>query len=179
MAADYVYQRALDLLDAAADGLAAARTGHAVPSRQYVAHGRPAVDICDDPTSTGQLTVHVDVSTGIHHRATPDHPNVPRTLLIQPIATFVVQVWRCWPTMEEDGAAPSTATLQAAAESLNRDAWALLTQIYAEHFASTLFQGVSCEAVTIGTLRPVGDPSGGTAGWEMTVDLALNDPTTF
>lgn len=178
MAADFIHARALDLLDAASDGLGIARTGHAAPTRQYVSHGRPAVDICDDEIpGNGQLTVHVDATRGVFNRSAPSNPAVPKSLQIVPIVTYVIELWRCWPTMREDGAAPTASTIETAVANLNRDAWCMLTQIYSELAAGTLFSGVACNEVTIGDCQPTGDPSGGTAGWSLRIQVPLNDIT--
>ena len=176
MTADYLQVLALDLLDAAADGLALARTGHAAPTRQYVSHGPPAVDGCDDPTFTGQLTVHYG-RPAIRQRSAPDRPAVPRSLEVAPVGLLVIQLWRCYPTVREDGAAPDTATLNNAADSLNRDLWCMMTQIYGEHFVNpqTLFTGASCSSVSFGDPSSLGSPQGGTAGWEWTIEVGLND----
>ena len=50
----------------------------------------------------------------------------------------------------------------------------MLTQVYSEHFAGTLFTGVAHQQSTIGPTRAL-VPSGHTAGWEFRVEVWLND----
>jgi hypothetical protein len=175
MAADYLHVLALDLLDACSDGLSFARTGNDPPDRAYVSHGRPPVDVWDgENCSAGQLTVHFDEQTTIRHQTIPSSPQVPRAQEIAPVATLVVQLWRCWPSSTTDGGVPDGADLTARARGLNVDLWSMLTQVYAEHFAGSLFTGVAHQQVTIGAVRAL-LPSGHVAGWEVRVEVWLND----
>ena len=168
MPAAYLATLAADLLDAAGDGLTLVRTGHAPPERVYVSHGRPAVDGCE------QLTVHADERRAVWHRSMPDRPNVPQTCLLAPVAVLVVQLWRCVPVAAEDGTPPTAAELDTAADDLLIDAWCLLTQLYGEHKDGTLFTGVTCRNVTFGDLLAL-PPQGGMAGWELRVEVGLDD----
>ena len=172
MGAGYLDTLAHDLLDAALDGLAVGRTGVATPTRVYVAHGEPAVDICTGEAN-GQLTVHAEPAGSVIHVGAPEAPRIPRTLLVQPVATFVIQVWRCHVAFTDDGNIPSADVLDDAASMLLTDLWCLLTQVYDEARDGTLFS-VDCMRVTIGDTEALG-PLGGAAGWAVPVTVALSD----
>lgn len=168
--ADYLHERAQDLLDDSLLGLAAARTGHAVPSRVYVSHGTPAVDVCEG--STGQLTVHLFPSRPIIMTSLAKDGR--RQCLVRLTANFRVQVWRCALSVDDDGPVGATA-LGDIDEVLSRDLWSLLTYLHAQRAAGQLFDGVStCDVVTIGEPRLL-EESGLAAGWEVPVTLDLND----
>lgn len=106
--ADYV----LDLVVAhyAAEGVA-------LPTRQYVAPGQPALD-CE------QITVHVerdftqegDVVVEVQ-QAIRGH--VGHQLLA---AVFVISIWRCTPTFDDAGNPPTAAALQLSGGEVLQDA---------------------------------------------------------
>jgi hypothetical protein len=162
-----------DLLACALRGLAETRTENPEPDRVFPHHAVPPVDVCVD--STGQLTVHWDVSRGIHGLAAiPRQPVAPKTCAVLWQGIMVVQLWRCWPGPDQQGTPPPLETVADATDALQRDGWCLLTQVTGEHFAGTLFADVGCEQVTLGSLVPLG-PLGNAAGWQMTLTVALED----
>lgn len=171
--ATYLDTLAHDLLDAASDGLTAARTGHPAPERVYVSHGVPAVDLCTGDDQTGQLSVYLDPARGLDIVAKPDRPRVPRQLLVQPIALFVVELWRCHPAFTRGGEIPSAAVLDDAASMLLTDLWCLETQLFTEAADGTLFT-VDCHRVEVLGAQAL-NPQGGAAGWRLPVRVALSD----
>lgn len=170
--AAYLDVLAHDLLDAALDGLASSRTGIAPPDRTYVAHSRPAVDICEGDT-TGQLSVYLDPGKALTLQSSPDRPAVPRQLLMQPIAAFFVEWWRCHIAFATDGSIPTAAELDDAASMLLTDLWCVETQLLTEQRDGTLFS-VDCHRVEVGAATALG-PQGGAAGWNIAVRVALSD----
>jgi hypothetical protein len=166
--AGFLDDLAHDLLDCALRGLDETRTGNPEPERVFTHHGVPPVD-CP------QLTVHWDPARGIHGQAAiPRQPVAPKTCAVVWQGILVVQLWRCWVTMDDQGNPIAPADFSETTAALNRDGWCLLTQVTGEHFAGTLFPDVGCEQVTLGPLVPL-NPTGQTAGWQMTVTVALED----
>lgn len=168
--ASFLDDLANDLLACAVRGLDEDRTQNPEPGRVFTHHGVPPVDAC---ASDGQLTVHWDVTRGVTAVQTPraDHA---RTCAVLWQGVLVVQLWRCYRTVDDRGAPISPAAFSTLTAGLNRDGWCLLTQITAEHFAGTLFDDVDCGQVNLGPMIPVG-PLGNAAGWQMIVTVALED----
>lgn len=172
MGAAYLDTIAHDLLDAALDGLALARTGIAAPTRTYVSHSRPAVDICEGDEN-GQLSVYLDPGKALTLQSAPDRPAVPRQVLRQPIANFIIEWWRCHVAFTVDGQIPTADELDDAASMLLTDLWCVETQLFDEQRDGTLVD-VGCLSVEIGTATALG-PQGGAAGWTIPVRVALSD----
>lgn len=176
MGATYVYDLADDLLAEALDGLAESRTGHAPPSRTYVSHGEPADDTgllsCE---ADGQLTVHVDEDAGIEPIFRRDS-NLPGTqCAFAPYARFCVTLYRCVPTIDDQGNAPNAAELDASARDLNIDAWCLFTYLATLWGNGDLFGGMfACKDVEWEGMTPI-HPRGGAAGWRICFRVQLND----
>jgi len=171
--AAYLDTMAHDLLDAAADALSASRTGTAPPSRVYVSHGRPAVDICEDGDGTGQLSVYLEPARGLTIVAAPDRPAVPRQILVEPVALFVVEWWRCHIAFANDGSIPTADELDDAASLLLTDLWCVHTQLLDEQRDGTLVS-VNCSRVEVLGAQALG-PQGGAAGWNIQVRVGLSD----
>ena len=172
MPANYLHGVASDLLSAAQNGLTQACTGHEEPERVYVAHGVPVVDGCAN--THGQLTVHL---SKIGTR--PVSPRTNRTpganqCQIMAVAQFAIQLFRCVPVPNDRGVPPTDTALDESAADLMLDAWALYSHIIAERAAGDLISGLGCDGVAIGEITPIA-PSGGTAGWQFTVDVMLSD----
>ena len=145
---------ALDTIPSVAPGLGGA------PARSYVSPGRPAFDCCP------QLTVHTGPVT-----ASPTSPGTTtgtsaRSALVT-VPALIATIVRCIPTGEQ----PATEDMQAAAEQINADGWALWNHILNLIRAGDLFQ--VCGEVFWDGLRPV-DPQGGCAGWTLNLRVLLD-----
>lgn len=178
MGADYLYDLADTLLDEALAGLAEARTGHAPPTRNYVAMGDPVPDLgllsCDED---GQLTVHISEDEGIEAIFRTGDGSLPGTeCAFAPYATFCVTLFRCVPTLTEGGEAPSAVELDTSGRDLAIDAWCLYTHLATLWGSGDLFDGAysSCKDVQWGDMFPL-HPQGGTAGWRLCLKVQLND----
>jgi len=140
---------ALDTIPNFEPGLAGA------PARTFLSPGDPALDCCD------QLTVNVTSSTFIAPvqgplAKAPDRINGP---------TLVVTATRCIPTGEE----PPIADMEAAAEQINADGWALWNHLFNLWRSEMLF--TLCGVLSM-NLQPM-PPSGGCAGWRLIVQTNL------
>lgn len=164
---------ATDLLDAALDGLHVSRTGIPAPSRTYVSHSRPAVDLCTGDDATGQLSVYLDPRAPLTLASIPERKPVPRQLLIAPVATFMIEWWRCHPAFTIGGEIPDAADLDASASMLLTDLWCLTQQLLYEWKNDTLVT-VTCRSVEIGGANVLG-PQGGAGGWSIPVRVGLSD----
>lgn len=162
-----------DLLEALRDEALAAldptRTGHPAPSRVFVSHGAPAVDVCEDD---GLLAVYVDVVPHLHPR---QRGRGPGGCLVVPTMRAVVELWRCHPTMQHDGSPWGVGVYEDAALDLAADLWCLLVGLYTSWLGGALTPGQPCEQVEFGAASPLG-PSGGAAGWKVPITYTLSDP---
>lgn len=178
MTVEYLSLVADTLLDAAADALVAATTGHAAPTSEYVGHGPPTGDYCCD---NGEISVWLDTNdpedAGLASTVASagSIPQVGCALLQE--ATFVVSLRRCWPT-GKDAAAPASTEVDAAAGMLLIDLWALLTELWDRAKAGTLLPAAAGQDNTkdarLGSATMI-EPQGGCAGWDVRVHVRLND----
>lgn len=180
MDAHYLVAFADDLMAAALAGLDKTRTGIDPPGRRYLSHSRPVVDVCDASDGTGQLSVYLDASRPLVMTSSPaaslgrSTTVVPRQVLVAPVATYVIEWWRCHPAFTLGGAIPDAATLDSAAEMLLTDLWCLVQGLLAEHKAGTLVS-VTCNSIEIASPTTLG-PQGGAAGWTVPVRITCSDP---
>lgn len=149
--------RLSDALDAVLD--AAAELLEDAPDRRYIAHGQPAVD-CE------QLVVHCAGLRTVVLDQSSDLP-APRTQPRGRVATLVVTLSR-----------PVCAGLEPSAEQLDDDGGRLAVDGW------TLFAGLvqwlhdggfatPLQSAANVTLAEAPEPSGGFAGWTVTLDVAL------
>ena len=139
------------------------------PERAFVSPGQPVFDCCD------QLTVHVqtigDADTtpgGLNAGRRPSRAKINHV-------TMIVTSTRCITTGGETRSGgleiPSADALQADAEQLDADAWALWNHAFnmtrAEEFRTL------CSEVFFDGINSI-VPSGGCAGWTVTVRVALD-----
>ena len=114
-----LHDLALDLLDACVEALdtipAFVPGSVGSPARTFVSPGKPAYDCCDD----GQLTVHVQ---SISERFGQKDVRVNDI-------TMIATALRCIP-MRDQGLPPLPADMEASAEQINMDRWALWNHIY-------------------------------------------------
>lgn len=170
MAADYLNLRLNELLTAAQAALTLVRSGNPIPSRVYVSHGPPAVDLCDDDL----LVVYLD-----NPAVRLTDPKADRTVQVGqfsviPIARYIVEVWRCVPG-PTDTSVPSAAELNTSALALANDGWALWTGLRLAREAGTLFPaGPQFDDALIQTPIPL-PPQGSMGGWRIRVEAQTND----
>jgi hypothetical protein len=145
---------ALDTVPTFAPGLGGA------PERSFVSPGLPAFDCCD------QLTVHV---AGVSDSSTS--PAIPTgrsaTSMKVNVVSLVATSTRCLPV----GEPPSALDLQASAEQLNADGWALWNHLYNMIRADLLF--TLCGEVFWDGLRSI-NPQGGCGGWTLSLRVQLD-----
>lgn len=139
---------ALDTIPTSAPGLAGA------PERSYVSPGTPSFDCCD------QLTVHIP---GVNEM--PQTVDTHKQGARKNIVIFVVSATRCIPSIDENGI-PEAADIQAAAEQVNADGWALWNYIWNLIRSGDLFS--LCGPVSWDGLRAI-NPSGGCGGYTLTL----------
>lgn len=162
---------AVELLDASIESLDTIPTfapalGGA-PERSFVSPGIPVWDCCE------QLTVHVtnvlDADTSPGGLAS-GRRNVHGKLNH---VGFNITVTRCVPTfgatpMDE---LPLIEDMQAAAEQINADGWALWNHLYNMWREGSLFD--TCQEVFFDGITAVA-PSGGCGGWLMAIRVQLD-----
>lgn len=169
--ATYFSTRLTELLAASVVALEVSRTGIAVPSRQYVSHGRPAVDFCD----TGILVVYGDAPSIQLSRPRQDIAEQAGQFLLMAVAEMFVEVWRCVPNLDATGTPPTAAALTTSATQLAVDAHALWTGLVRAQTGGTLFPaGMPNVRAEFGDLMPIG-PQGNMAGWRMKIRYPMSD----
>lgn len=137
-------------LAAAEDVLTAA--GRPPFDRVFRSHGIPAWDLCTVDT----LVVYVA-------SLTPTPGTTGRSsCAVAWRADVHVQIIRCAPTLDARGNPPAVDALDASAEGLLLDAWALAGSID-EMVADAVG---SCDGVTIGVGKALG-PQGGVGAWDV------------
>lgn len=157
-----LFDLALALLTAVEDGAAA--EGVTLPARRYVAHMLPSAD-CD------QLTVHVERTFGYEGALEAEQllPQYARAGHALRGATYVVQLWRCVPALDDNGNPPTAAALQASAQEIDADAVLLVNSVLAAERAGDL---PGCSGVAIENWTPL-TASGGLGGGELRVRVTL------
>lgn len=164
----YLATLAEQYLDAGRAALVADTTGHDPPAHVFLSHGEPVADHCCDG---GQLTVHLETAWDeIVRRGDTRQARCT----IEPRATFVLTLYRCYPGLTKAGNPPKAEALDGASENLLIDLWAIETEIFDRIAENTLFTGVSCAEITLGDITPIAD-EGGCAGWTIPVTVELND----
>lgn len=151
---------ALDTIPTFAPGLGGA------PARSFVSPGLPAFDCCDP----GQLTVHV---TGVTDSATGPSNFTGRSASTMKVNTvgLVATAVRCVPVITDSGILPSMADMEAAAEQIDADGWALWNHIYNLLRADQLF--TLCGEVFWDGLRSI-NPQGGCGGFTLNLRVELS-----
>lgn len=135
------------------------------PERQFVSPGTPVWDCCD------QIAIHPPL---IQQGGTePSGLAAGKRHLFGTIThvTFLGTATRCIPTVDDLGRAPTLAALQASAEQLNADGWALWNHLYNLQSSGLLLS--LCDQVFFDGISAVA-PSGGCAGWTVQVRAYLD-----
>lgn len=151
----------LDTIPTFAPGLVGA------PERSFVSPGEPAADCCP------QLTVHV---AGISEASTePAQLGTGRRASYGRInhVGLIVTIFRCVPAPKDSlkYEPPAGVDLEAAAEQINADGWALWNHLFNLIRAGLLFS--LCRGVFVDAMRQL-PPSGGCGGWVMSIRVALD-----
>jgi hypothetical protein len=134
------------------------------PERRFVAFGPPVLDCCDQlsvwvpqildtPLNPGGLSAGRKVAAKLTH------------------VYLTITISRCYPPSDAKGTPPSIAALEAAANQLYADGWALWNHLYCLWTSELLF--TFCDEVFWDTLRPLG-PQGGCAGWDLGIHMTLD-----
>jgi hypothetical protein len=127
-------------------------------TRSFISPGLPALDCCP------QLTVHIPAfAVASTQPAGPLSQGHKRTTGLVWIATYVITAVRCVPMPDEKGNPPSIELMEAAAEQVDQDVWAILNAVYQADRGGLVFAGL-CSEVIIDGASPL-DPSGGCVGW--------------
>lgn len=119
------------------------------PERSFVSPGQPAFDCCD------QLSVHISAVNEQPLGQSNTHKQGARRNLV----TLVVTITRCH---DLDVIPPPIAVLNATAEQMNADGWALWNHLWNLMRSGDLL--TLCDEVFWDGLRAL-TPSGGCGGW--------------
>lgn len=159
-----IFTIAKAILTAVQDGLAS--EGVAVPARAYVSAGAPAFDggVCS------LLAVWADLADrDITGGGDPNTYEDDNAKWIMRTGQFVVTLARCAPTLSDNGAAPSVAQEEAAAQLLYGDATSILNAVVAGYLAGDFG---SCHGLGYAGWTVIG-PSGGVVATELRFDVSL------
>lgn len=172
MPREYLAETADAILDAALAALAPDITGHPAPSKVFVSHGDPVMDLDGCCDSGGTLAVHLGrPQSGVPIRW--DSLKTPCMVLTR--SAFTVSLFRCVPVFNTDqpGYAPTEDELTASANDLLTDLWCLICGLR-EAIRAGDIQAGGCDDVRLTESRTV-EPQGGCAGWQVTLELQAND----
>lgn len=160
-----LHELATEFLDACADALDTIPAFDAnldgAPTRRFVAPGPIVLDCCD------QLAVFVGpLSEG---DTAPEVPmaSFARINRVQLVATAS----RCVPVPDSNGNPPPVGEMEASAEQINADKWALWNYIYSLIGDGLLFD--RCCDVIWGGLAPL-QPNGGCGGSRLTITVCFD-----
>lgn len=142
-------QDALDTIPSLAPGLGGS------PERAFVSPGLPSFDCCD------QLAVH---AAAVFSDPLQPLKNQERRNMV----TLVAHATRCIPVIDSSGNIPSAADMEAAAEQIDADGWALWNHLFNLIRAGSIFS--LCRVVLWDGLRSI-NPQGGCGGWVLTLRL--------
>lgn len=169
MTPDLLTQLLNQILGCACDCLNA-RGSCPCPCRNFISAGPPVWD-SEGCCSDGQLTVHVDRL--FSYKNFPSESGEVNTCIIPLAAELVVTLLRCFPSLHDDGSAPTADEIGSASEMIYQDLW-VMTNCIICNLASRKNQQVS---VFRGSrILP---PQGGCIGAEVRLTIALPDPLPF
>lgn len=155
---------ACEVLDQGLGGEVGSNCG--CPCRAFVTVGSPVWDV-EACCSDGQLAVYVkDIFPFANFPSRNGEANICAPTLA---ANVGVQLLRCWPTMDEDGTAPTGPQIQAASNDLYRDMFLLTWGL-----VCCLKGNNRKRKYVLNNARAVG-PQGGCAGVEVEFIIELID----
>jgi hypothetical protein len=162
MSDDRIAATSQALLDSVA--IALSTEGLTVPSRRFTTTGSVALDLfTDDCNELFVVTwVRMEPEGGIGQVVKCAMPFIGR---------FVIGLFRCVPTLDDNGSAPTITDLSTSGEELATDAMTLAKVLVDGHLAGTLLPG-RFGVVGIGDISAYG-PSGGLGGVQATVFVEL------
>lgn len=131
------------------------------PERQLIFPGTVVIDCCD------QLAVNVGSIT--EGAAAPGFPKASTARINR--VTLIATISRCVPTQDGGGNPPPALAIQAAAEQIDADKWALWNHIYNLIGDGLLFD--RCCDVIWGPLSSL-QPSGGCGGSTLTITVCFD-----
>lgn len=161
MAVDVLYQAARAFLDAAVDALNLTPAG--APARQYVSAGRPAMDCCGQVVAwcsalNREGAVGPGALAGAHE-----------VMGGKPTLAISIQATRCDATIGRDGGRielPEPAAMEAVAQIIDADGWALWKHLSAEIRAEDGVLSEVCSGAWRDGFVKL-EPQGGCVGWEL------------
>ncbi len=164
---DTLYAFAVELLGVSSAALSTTVGGSI--GRAFVSPTLPALDCCpqltvDVRTLSLELTSPTTPITALGHRV----GSAPGALIL---ATLVITVARCTPTVQQNSL-PSVAAMQASARETTEDLWAIWNAIFALDRAGELFAG-RCAALYLDPPVPL-NAEGGCVGWVIPVRPAID-----
>lgn len=151
------------LLDVAAAALTAASRD--VPARQFVSASQPP----GEPTECAETLAAWPGPL----RLPPPPPGGQRGCTSKTVAELHLTLYRCVPTMQEDGTPPTTAELDASGRGLAVDGWVIWRAILNGWSDGTLFEDIGCQVIDLSRGAVNLPPLGGLAGWDVTVLVTL------
>ena len=160
-----LYDFAKELLDDCHDALLTTSGG--ATTYEHVNPGTPSLDCCDS------LIVYVNPLGAEPHgggAAYEEGHQSQRGGRLN-VATFKILVTRCL-EQPSDGAPLPDADLNAAAQEVDADVWAIWNYLTALYRAGSLFQG-ACSDVWFVNAIPL-EPQGGCIGWTITIRAAID-----
>lgn len=167
MQPEYLNDLLTEILACACETLNAGESDCECPCRVFVTAGLPVWD-SEACCSDGQLTAHIErIYTFGNFPAQTVGVNLCQTPLAVDIA---VTLLRCFPTVKEDGRAPSASEIEAASLSVYRDMYLLTNGL----LCCLAQQGRRRKFVFRG-VRVVG-PQGGCIGTEYLLTVEIADP---
>lgn len=136
------------------------------PCRFFVSAGPPVADL-EACCNGGQLTVHLDRI--YQHENFPAQAGGPVLCQVPLAADIVVTLYRCFPTMNDDGSAPSGPELDLASKDIHRDLYLLTMSVIC-----CLLGGGRRRKFTFNGSRII-PPQGGCIGAELRFSIELQE----
>ncbi len=148
-------EEALNTIPLFAPGLGGA------PERSYISPGQSADDCCPQLTVWAQQVGESPNSPGSFRGKSAVDGQIN-------VVTLIARIVRC---VETKGDPPPMADLEASAEQINADGWALWNHLYGMVRADLLFS--MCGEVFWDGMRSI-TPSGGCGGWVLALRVELD-----
>lgn len=165
MTPDYLSQIQTELLACACDALN--QFGACpCPCRIFISAGPPVWDneaCCSD----GQLTIHMERM--FVHGNFPAEQGLVNVCVAPLAAEFNITLLRCFPTVRDDGSAPTANEIQAASESIYQDLYVMTKRV----ICCLANKGRNQKSVFRGSR--IVPPSGGCIGAELRLTIELPD----